>query len=812
MAVRSNVLREERGQPTAAGPHHRVRLQPLALEHDRLSVRGRLAPHHARPGAPPPARRASGSRAGRAARRPRARTAQTPGPRRGSSGAAGRRPRRSAGRPGCCGPAHRLLGGRLPAVAAAREPGESALDQQVRRRIRPATRATASRAPGRLGVARVRSWPQRIRRVSPPEVARRSPGSNNSSTSVTCTPSRAAAPPARRRTCPPRRSPRSPCGGTLPCRACTPCCAATLLFGHSAEHRPLTATRVGSGAVKVLVWARSDDETAGRAVLRRLRRAQPAAGVELWLVRSVTRTRSARTRQNARGVDSNRTFARRWRWRGRASSSQFPRPARRFRSPVAGGAAAGAARIRPAVTVLPPAPAAVNCRRRPRRGARVRAPGRASGAHAAKTTGGTATSWQNHTFPGTSASWDRSAAGRAALTGVGAPPRRRGARRPAAAGGHRRRRPPPAADRLARFPSARPPRPDARLRPPSLRDRHRRAAQPEGDRRALHRVGHLQLRLQHLRGRRARRRAARAARVCADFVIDRDGTIFQLVFMRLMYATPSGSTTAPSASSTSAAATPRSWAPGASCVLRCACSSAGSSAALRDPPSRRDRRRREPSEPTTTSASRGPAHPDARRLRAPDGALPGEAMSEVRPRPPRRDRVGEGSAQHTPQHRHPAHRRRRGAGALGRRAPGRARVRARLSSPRQRARRTAELSGYRERAELPTPTCASATTATTRADHQGDPQDDPGLGRLARRAWWNGETLAEVVRADRVLERALAADGDTLLFALPPAAHVRGALDRARARGRRQAAARHRGDLRAGFERERRVLKRWNWT
>ena len=61
--------------------------------------------------------------------------------------------------------------------------------------------------------------------------------------------------------------------------------AAALLFGHSAEDRPLTATRVGEGPVKVLVVGSiHGNETAGRAVVRRLRRAQPAPGVELWLV------------------------------------------------------------------------------------------------------------------------------------------------------------------------------------------------------------------------------------------------------------------------------------------------------------------------------------------------------------------------------------------------------------------------------------------------------------------------------------------------------------------------------------------------
>ena len=86
--------------------------------------------------------------------------------------------------------------------------------------------------------------------------------------------------------------------------------AASLWFGHSAEHRPLTATRVGEGPVKVLVVGSiHGNETAGRAVLRRLWRSHPAPGVELWLVDSINPDGVRRgTRHNARGVDLNRNL------------------------------------------------------------------------------------------------------------------------------------------------------------------------------------------------------------------------------------------------------------------------------------------------------------------------------------------------------------------------------------------------------------------------------------------------------------------------------------------------------------------------
>ena len=80
--------------------------------------------------------------------------------------------------------------------------------------------------------------------------------------------------------------------------------AASLLFGHSADHQPLRATRVGEGPVKVLVVGSiHGNETAGRAVISRLRRATPPAGVELWLVDTVNPDGVRRgTRQNARGL------------------------------------------------------------------------------------------------------------------------------------------------------------------------------------------------------------------------------------------------------------------------------------------------------------------------------------------------------------------------------------------------------------------------------------------------------------------------------------------------------------------------------
>ena len=67
------------------------------------------------------------------------------------------------------------------------------------------------------------------------------------------------------------------------------------------------------------------NETAGHAVIARLRRLAPPAGVQLWLVRTANPDGVSRgTRQNARGVDLNRNFPFRWAGGGAAFDTYFP--------------------------------------------------------------------------------------------------------------------------------------------------------------------------------------------------------------------------------------------------------------------------------------------------------------------------------------------------------------------------------------------------------------------------------------------------------------------------------------------------------
>ncbi|MEA2135057.1 MAG: hypothetical protein QOC68_2966 [Solirubrobacteraceae bacterium] len=182
--------------------------------------------------------------------------------------------------------------------------------------------------------------------------------------------------------------------------------AAVLLFGHSAEHRPLTATRVGAGPAKVLVVGSiHGNETAGRAVVARLRRVRPPAGVELWLVDSVNPDGVRRgTRQNARGVDLNRNFARRWRGGGRPFDTYFPGP-RPYSEPESQAVRRLVRRIRPDVTVYYHQHLRMVDVTRGSDKALVRDYARRVGLppRTLPLLSGTATSWQNHTFPGTSA-------------------------------------------------------------------------------------------------------------------------------------------------------------------------------------------------------------------------------------------------------------------------------------------------------------------------------------------------------------------------------------------------------------------------
>jgi probable phosphoglycerate mutase len=134
-----------------------------------------------------------------------------------------------------------------------------------------------------------------------------------------------------------------------------------------------------------------------------------------------------------------------------------------------------------------------------------------------------------------------------------------------------------------------------------------------------------------------------------------------------------------------------------------------------------------------------------------------------------------------------------------------------LSSPMQRARRTAELAGYGERAEVDADLCerdyGEYEGLTTKEIRKTIPGWDVWRDEVP-----GGETLAAVgARVDRAIARALAADGDSIFFAHGHLLRVVGA----RWIGIGPEGGGHLVVATAalctlGFERERRAIKGWN--
>jgi murein peptide amidase A len=99
-----------------------------------------------------------------------------------------------------------------------------------------------------------------------------------------------------------------------------------VLIGHSVDHRPIVAHRVGDPSASARVLVVGDvhgNERAGERIVGRLRRTGAPRGVRLWLVRTANPDGAAAgTRQNARGVDLNRNFS--FAWRPGARGTYFP--------------------------------------------------------------------------------------------------------------------------------------------------------------------------------------------------------------------------------------------------------------------------------------------------------------------------------------------------------------------------------------------------------------------------------------------------------------------------------------------------------
>src|SRR4051794_453630 len=124
-------------------------------------------------------------------------------------------------------------------------------------------------------------------------------------------------------------------------------------IGASARGRPIDAVHVGSGgrADLLVVGCVHGNEPAGIAVTRLLRPTVAGRPIDAWLVDDLNPDgRAAGTRANARGVDLNRNFPRRWRHLGARGTGVWSGP-RALSEPEARAMAGLVRRVRPRISI-----------------------------------------------------------------------------------------------------------------------------------------------------------------------------------------------------------------------------------------------------------------------------------------------------------------------------------------------------------------------------------------------------------------------------------------------------------------------------
>lgn len=176
------------------------------------------------------------------------------------------------------------------------------------------------------------------------------------------------------------------------------------LLGTSWEGRPIRVLREGDPAEPrvLVIGCIHGDECAGIAVVRRLLAGRPRRSVDLWVLPNLNPDGlAAGTRQNARGVDLNRNFPFRWEPGPRGRYYPGRRP---LSEPESRIATRLVHRIEPDVTIWFHQP--LGLVDPARRGATIeRRYARLVGLPLVQLARlhGTATSWQNHTYRGTTA-------------------------------------------------------------------------------------------------------------------------------------------------------------------------------------------------------------------------------------------------------------------------------------------------------------------------------------------------------------------------------------------------------------------------
>jgi murein peptide amidase A len=106
--------------------------------------------------------------------------------------------------------------------------------------------------------------------------------------------------------------------------------AKRIVFGHSRKDRPLRAVRLGDRAAAhtvLVVGCIHGNECAGRAIVGALKHMDVPQDLKVWTVRALNPDGAIEgTRQNARGVDLNRNFGRKWKKIGEPWDTYYSGP------------------------------------------------------------------------------------------------------------------------------------------------------------------------------------------------------------------------------------------------------------------------------------------------------------------------------------------------------------------------------------------------------------------------------------------------------------------------------------------------------
>ncbi|MGB9184515.1 MAG: DUF2817 domain-containing protein [Solirubrobacteraceae bacterium] len=181
--------------------------------------------------------------------------------------------------------------------------------------------------------------------------------------------------------------------------------ARTVLLGRSVNGRSITARVIGPNRARhklLLVGCIHGNECAGLKIISALARARPQSGVQLWLVGELNPDGTAAgRRQNAHGVDLNRNFPYQWQRVSDPTYNSGPHPSS---EPETRAAMRLIEQLHPAVTIwYHQHQDLVDMAGGDRGVARRYAQVSGMTATCLPFLPGTATSWENHGFPGTTA-------------------------------------------------------------------------------------------------------------------------------------------------------------------------------------------------------------------------------------------------------------------------------------------------------------------------------------------------------------------------------------------------------------------------